>query len=64
MNSPEYIGYNYLRYLFTDADMFQAIESFGNLKIEDLQALERYFRADSLADYVVLPKNFLFSKIQ
>ena len=64
MNNPEYIGYNFLRYLFSDADMFEAIESFSELKKEDMKALEKYFQKEALADFVVIPKNTLFSKIQ
>ncbi|HEY8396235.1 MAG TPA: pitrilysin family protein [Bacilli bacterium] len=64
MNSPEYIGYNFLRSLFSDSDLFETIEHFSHLKIEEMHALEKYFKAEAISDYLIIPKNMLFSKIQ
>jgi predicted Zn-dependent peptidase len=63
LNNLDFIGYSYLEYAFKESDLFDAIELFSKLQINDLKQLEKYFQADSISDYTILPKKTLFSKI-
>lgn len=63
LNNLDYIGYNYLEYSFKESDVFEAIGLFSKLNIEDLKALEKYFKVEAISDYTIIPKNMLFSKI-
>ncbi|MDD4000339.1 MAG: hypothetical protein PHX62_05545, partial [Bacilli bacterium] len=60
LNNPEFIGYAYLEYAFKECDFFEAIGLFSKLKVSALKPLERYFKADSISDYTILPKKTLF----
>jgi predicted Zn-dependent peptidase len=59
LNSLEFIGYTYLEYAFKEADLFEAISLFTKLDISDLKVLEKYFQAESISDYTILPKKAL-----
>jgi predicted Zn-dependent peptidase len=59
LNGLNFIGYAYLDYAFKESNLFEALPIFSKLQVSDLKSLEKYFQAESIADYTILPKKSL-----